>query len=205
MYLFFDTETGGLTPDHSLLTVSAIVTDRNFDIVTVHDMDPGVYIRLKYAQYVTHPRAMAVNQIDLRDHDENGFTVEEGREIFESFVKEGLAATGASKLIPAGHNVPFDMRFVHAYLLPEAQWSKYFTHPALDTCAIARFFTAANLLTGGCGLPALREKFGIATGVAHNAENDNLATVLLAKKFLNLMPTHMAQFTEGQVGARHDP
>jgi DNA polymerase III epsilon subunit-like protein len=202
MYLFFDTETGGLTPDHSLLTVSAIVTDKNFDIVTVHDMDPGVYIRLKYSNYVTHPKAMEVNKIDLNDHDENGFTVAEASEIFESFVKEGRAALGGGKLIPAGHNVPFDMRFVQAYLMPESQWSKYFTHPPLDTCAVARFFTAANLLTGGCGLPALREKFGISTGVAHNAENDNLATVLLAKKFLELMPRQMARFTEGQVGAR---
>lgn len=202
MYLFFDTETGGLTPDHSLLTLSAIVTDRQFNIVTVHDMDPGVYMRLKYDRYVTHPRAMEVNKINLDEHDEHGFTVPEAREIFESFVKEGRAATGESKLIPAGHNVPFDTRFVQAYLMPEDQWSRYFTHPAFDTCAIARFFTAANLLSGGCGLPALREKFGIATGTAHNAENDNLATVLLAKKFLELMPKQMTRFTAGQVGAR---
>lgn len=202
MYLFFDTETGGLTPDHSLLTVSAIVTDRNFDIVTVHDMDPGVYMRIKHAHYVTHPKAMEVNGIDLNDHDEHGFTVAESSEIFESFVKESRAATGASKLIPAGHNVPFDTKFMQAYLMPEDRWSKYFTHPALDTCAIARFFTAANLISGGCGLPALREKFGIQTGAAHNAENDNLATVMLAKKFLELMPRQMSRFTEGQVGAR---
>jgi DNA polymerase III epsilon subunit-like protein len=197
MYLFFDTETGGLTPDYSLLTVSAIITDRNFEIVTVHDMDPGVYMRLKYANYVTHPKAMEVNGLNLRDHDEHGFTVEEASEVFESFVKEGRAALGASKLIPAGHNVPFDMRFVQAYLMPDSQWSRYFTHPAFDTCAIARFLTAANLITGGCGLPALREKFSIYTGAAHNAENDNLATVTLAKKFLELMPKQMSRFTKG--------
>lgn len=201
MYLFFDTETGGLTPDYSLLTLSAIVTDKNFDIIRIHDMDPGVYMQLKHANYVTHPRAMEVNKIDLRDHDADGFSVDEARDIFLAFVKEAIATTGERKLIPAGHNVPFDMRFVQAYLLPLAEWENYFTHPALDTCAVARFLTAADVIKGGCSLGALRKTFNIETGRGHNAENDNLATVKLAKQFVRMVPRQMAQLTTGRASA----
>jgi hypothetical protein len=197
MYLFFDTETGGLTPDYSLLTLSAIVADSQFNIVSIHDMDPGVYLRLKHANYVTHPRAMEVNRIDLREHDAEGFSVADARDIFLAFVKEAVSATGVRKLIPAGHNVPFDMRFLHAHLLPADEWENYFTHPALDTCAVARFFSSANLISCGCSLVALRRAFNIETGAAHNAENDNLASLKLARRFLQLMPKQLAQFQKG--------
>jgi DNA polymerase III epsilon subunit-like protein len=187
MYLFFDTETGGLTPDFSLLTLSAIVTDEQFNIVSVQEFDPGLYLRVKHSNYVTHPKAMEVNKIDLADNDEHGFSVEETQEVFRAFVQEGLAVTGERKLIPAGHNVPFDMRFMHAYVMPEDRWRDYFTHPALDTCASARLMLSAKLIEGGCGLPHLRRLFNIQTGVAHNAESDNLASIAVAKKFKALL------------------
>jgi DNA polymerase III epsilon subunit-like protein len=191
MYLFFDTETGGLTPDYSLLTLSAIVTDGKFNIVPTHGFDPGVYLRVKHAEYVTHPKAMEVNQIKLADNDEHGFTVAEAQEIFLAFVKEAISMSGVKKLVPAGHNVPFDMKFMHAYVMPDKVWRDYFTHPPFDTCAVARFLMTARMISGGCGLPHLRTLFNIETGAAHNAENDNLATIAVAKKFLELLPNEV--------------
>ncbi|NDD52368.1 3'-5' exonuclease [bacterium] len=187
MYVFFDTETGGLTPEFSLLTLSAIVTDENFNIIPTYGFDPGVYVRVKHAPYVTHPKAMEVNNIKLADNDEHGFTVAETKEILVPFLKEAIAVTGVNKLIPAGHNFPFDMRFLQAYLLPDNEWRNYFTHPALDTCASARLMLSAKLIEGGCGLPYLRRLFNIQTGVEHNAESDNLASIAVAKKFKELL------------------
>ncbi len=187
MYLFFDTETGGLTPDFSLLTVSAIVVDRNFDIVHVHGFDPGLYVKVKHDNYVVHPKAMEVNNIDLSDNDATGFSVNDAAELFEVFVKEGLSLTGCRRFIPAGHNVPFDVRFLQHYFVPESAWGNYFTHPALDTCASARLLAASNVIQGSCGLPTLRKIFKIETGVGHNAESDNLASIALAKQFVSMV------------------
>lgn len=198
MYLFFDTETGGLTPDFSLLTLSAILTDRDFNIVCVHDLDPGLYLRVKHDNYVTHPKAMEVNGIDLAEHDEHGFTVPEAREAFAAFVKEGRALLGQKKLIPAGHNVPFDVKFLQHYVMPEDEWRDVFTHPALDTCAAARLFAAANKISGGCGLDNLRRIFDINTGVAHNAESDNLAAIELAKRLVASIQTGRASVPANQ-------
>lgn len=197
MYLFIDTETGGLTPDFSLLTVSAILTDSAFNVVCVHDLDPGLYLRVKHANYTTHPRAMAVNGIDLAEHDQYGFTVEESREAFSAFVKEGRVLLGHKKLVPAGHNVPFDVKFLQHYVMPEDEWQSMFTHPALDTCAAARLFAAANKISGGCGLDNLRRIFDINTGVAHNAETDNLAAIELAKKLVASIQTGRASAPAG--------
>jgi DNA polymerase III epsilon subunit-like protein len=187
VYLFFDTETGGLTPQYSLLTVSAILTDRHFDIIRIHEFDPGMYVKVKHANYTVHPKAMEVNQIDLSDNDANGFSVQEAAELFTLFIKEALTVTGHRRLVPAGHNVPFDVKFLQHYLLPEEKWGEYFTNPALDTCASARLFAAANKFQGGCNLDNLRKVFNIDTGVSHNAENDNLASIALAKKFVSLV------------------
>lgn len=192
MYLFFDTETGGLTPDYSLLTLSAIAADENFNVIPLHGFDPGVYVRVKHAEYVVHPKAMSVNKICLADNDAHGFTVAETKELLVAFIHEAIAATGVNKLIPAGHNFPFDMRFIQAQLIPDGEWKNYFTHPALDTCASARLLMAAKLIDGGCGLPHLRKLFGIETGVEHNAQSDNLASIAVAKKFTELVTRQRA-------------
>lgn len=199
MYVFFDTETGGLTPDYSLLTVSAIVADAQLNVVTIQDLCPGLYLRLKHANYVTHERALQVNKINLADHDRIGFTVAEASEALDAFLREAKRMLGVQRFIPAGHNVPFDIRFLQAYLLPEKRWDRFFMNPPLDTCTTARFFNTANRLTVGCGLEKLRAYFGIDTGVAHNAESDNLASLELARRFIQLLPPSNA--SRGQAGA----
>lgn len=199
MYVFFDTETGGLTPDYSLLTVSAIVADPQLNEIIIHDLQPGLYLRLKYANYVTHERAMAVNKINLADHDRIGFTVPEASEALDAFLREAKRMTGVQRFIPAGHNVAFDMRFLQAYLLPEKQWDRFFMNPPLCTCATARFFNTANRLSIGCGLEKLRNYFGIDTGISHNAESDNLASLELARRFVQLLPSSGSH--NGQAGA----
>lgn len=201
MYFFFDTETGGLTTDYSLLTVSAIIADRDFNIVTIHGLDPGLYLRLRYPQYNTQPRAMEINGIKLAEHDEHGFSVAESREMLLAFVHEARRVTGDNKLIPAGHNVPFDVQFVQHYLIPQTEWHKHFAPPSLDTCAIARFFKSCGLIQGSCKLGELCRSFGIDIGTAHNAEADSLASLRLAKAFRNSMPQHLAQFTNGRANA----
>ena len=192
MYMFFDTETGGLTPEFSLLTLSAIATDEQFNIISVCGYDKGMYVRVKHADYVVHPKAMEVNGIELADNDEHGFTVSETKELLLAFVEEARRAIGYKKLVPAGHNFPFDMRFLQAYLIPDPEWKNHFTHPALDTCASARLLTAAKLIDGGCSLPHLRRLFGIETGVEHNAQSDNLASIAVAKRFTELVARQRA-------------
>lgn len=182
MFLFIDTETGGLSPEYSLLTVAAAVTDQDFNILNM------LTFSLRPAEsYAVSPEAMRINKIDLAKHAEEAIYADSAQLKFEQLLSDGLTLTGRRRLIPAGHNVSFDLGFLYAQLMPEATFRKYCTYPALDTAVIARFLSHLNLIDCACNLVALRERFAIHSGTAHNAANDVLATIELAKIFTKLV------------------
>jgi DNA polymerase III epsilon subunit-like protein len=195
MYLFFDTETGGLTPQHSLLTVSCIVVDDKFNIIPVgnplqtDDGRTGLYLKIKHDEYALTSGALSVNKIDLVEHDKQSTPLPAARTILRAFLDDGLRVSNKKRFVPAGHNVAFDVKFLQAYLLTPEEWDRYFTYPALDTAAIARFLSAAGMHAGGYSLGKLRDKFIPHTSGAelHDAEIDNLTAIELAKKFVSLM------------------
>jgi DNA polymerase III epsilon subunit-like protein len=198
MYLFMDTETGGLTPEHSLLTVSVIPVDKDFQIVPVDYYDPffnqtthtdsGIYVAIKSDTYVLDQEALAVNKIDIVEHDKTAVPIAVARELICGFAEHCRKLFGKKYLVPAGHNVAFDVKFLKAHVLSEQEWDRLFTYPALDTAAIARFLNAAGYIGGGYSLTSLRDKFlSDDFGVAHNAEVDNLTTIALAQKFTEMI------------------
>lgn len=190
MYLFVDTETGGLTPKHSLLTVSCIAVDKDFNILPIDDNNPGLYLQIKHDHYALSAGALAVNKIDIVSHNAVGVTIADAKYMLTKYIKQVTTVTGKRRLVPAGHNVAFDVQFLRAYLLDDAEWDQYFTYPAFDTAAIARFLNAAGFVSGGYSLTALRDRFvpHATAGDMHNAEVDNLVAIELAKKFVNMLP-----------------
>lgn len=198
MYLFMDTETGGLTTDHSLLTVSLIPVDKQFQVVPMTYLDPltgqtvqtdsGLYIGVKHEPYVVSQEALAVNKIDINEHDRTAVPLHMARDLVRSFITHAQQLFNRKYLVPAGHNVAFDAGFVKAYLLTAEEWDKFFCYPALDTAAVARFLNAAGYIGGGYSLTSLRDKFlGSTFGEAHDAEVDNLTSIALAHKFTQLV------------------
>jgi len=179
MFVFIDTETGGLTTDYSLLTVAAAVTDKEFNVLNTlcFGLRPATH-------YVTHPEAMHVNNIDLSEHARTALYTDTARAQFRAFLTAGAAAAPRRRLIPAGHNVAFDLNFVWAQLMPESDWKQTCGYPVYDTAIIARFLASAGLIPATAfSLMAMRNLFKIETGSAHNAENDVLATIEVAKHF----------------------
>lgn len=189
MYLFMDAETGGLTPQHSLLTVSCIAVDDKFRVIPVGERTPGLYLRIRHDEYALTAGALAVNKINLVEHNEKGVPLSVAKKELCDYLKQACKTSNRKRLIPAGHNVAFDVQFIRAYLLDDAQWNEFFTYPFLDTAAIARFFTAASLYSGGYSLTALRDRFTphLSSSSMHNAETDNLVTIALAEKFARVV------------------
>jgi DNA polymerase III alpha subunit (gram-positive type) len=181
MYLFVDTETGGLDTSFSLLTVAAAVTDKDFNVMS------QICFGVKPATYVVDPNAIRVNKINLAEHSSNSLSLEMAGTQFLEFLEENFVASNRRKLIPAGHNVKFDLDFIWSYLLPEQDWREFCTHPALDTAVLARFFAAADRIPPAFNLVALRQLFDIETGEAHSAQNDVMATIQVAKRFFALL------------------
>ena len=190
MYLFIYTETGGLTTQYSLLTVSCILVDKDFNIVPVGEHLPGLYLSLKHDEYVLTAGALSVNKINISTHHDTAADMITVRNALLQFLQRATTITGKKRLVPAGHNVAFDVRFLRAYLLDDEEWDQYFTYPALDTAAVARFLNAANVYSSGYSLTALRNKFlpDAKNFTMHNAEIDNLVAIELAKKFVAFVP-----------------
>lgn len=180
MYLCIDTETGGLTPDYSLLTVAAIVADEDFNPVRGGNAADTLSLAIRHPKYVVSPEALTVNRIDLIHHSATGVKLEQAQQRFEDFVRQAKDMCG-KKLIPVGHNLPFDTGFVWEQLLPKDKWSQYCDYHFLDTMVAARFFKAAGVIQGGCRLDDLREFFQIDTGPAHTALADTKATLAVAR------------------------
>lgn len=189
MYLFMDTETGGLTPQHSLLTVSCIVADEKFNIVPVDDNRPGLYLRIRHDEYALTAGALSVNKINIVEHNEKGVTLSVATDLLFGYMQRACQVVGKKRLVPAGHNVSFDVQFIRANLLTDKQWNEFFTYPFLDTAAVARFLAASGLYSGGYSLTALRDRFlsHMSSAIMHNAEADNLVTIELAKKFAGMV------------------
>lgn len=182
MFVFIDTETGGLSPDYSLLTVAAAVTDKEFNV-----LDTLAFSLRPADGYIVSPEAMQVNKIDLAKHATDAIYADSARLKLETLLSTGLTRTGLRRLVPAGHNVGFDLGFVYSQIMPEADFRRYCTYPALDTAAVARFLSNAGVIKNPCNLVSLREQFGIDTTGAHNAEADVLATIQIAKRFTSFL------------------
>lgn len=191
MYLFMDTETGGLSPKYSLLTASFILVDEKFEV-----MAKPLYLELKHDEYVVTSGALNVNHINLAEHHKTATALDEARAVFVDFVRTAINVAQKKRLVPAGHNVGFDVQFVRAYLCPAELWDDFFTYPMFDTAVIARFMHAAGFIANTYSLPTLRQKYlPDISGDAHNAEIDNVTTIELARKFLSM--TDRSSQTEG--------
>lgn len=191
MYLFIDTETGGLTPQYSLLTVSCILADKDFNIVPVDDWAPGLHLKVQHEEYALTAGALKVNKINIAEHHENSVPLSVAEARIHQYIQRARALSGKQRLVPAGHNVAFDVQFLRAYLLDNKSWDSYFTYPVLDTAVAARFLNAAGLFSGGYSLTALQKKLIPHLGALdmHDAEVDNLVAIELAKKFVSMLPT----------------
>lgn len=187
MYLFIDTETGGVTTDHSLLSVSAIATDKRFNIINVDEHPSGITILIKSPKYVVNAKALSINKIDLILHDQLAVPMAEARLRLLSYLDKALCMTNKRAFVVAGHNVEFDRKFVTAHLLTTDDWEKYMTYPVLDTAVIARFMNAIGLHDRGYSLSHLVSSFSpdYQAGVMHNSHNDTLATIELARQMVN--------------------
>lgn len=180
MYLFLDTETGGLQTHNSLLTLAAIVADRDFRPIRGGTSEDTLYLEIRHPTYIVTPEAITINKIDLIHHSARGLKLPEAQQKFASFLQRAQQLCG-TKLIPGGHNLAFDLGFIWEQLMYEDEWKKYVTHPALDTAIVAQFFNAAGLLNCRCNLTAVCEALGIPLENAHNAMVDTKASLEVAR------------------------
>lgn len=136
-YVAFDSETGGLNAKTTSLLSLGFVFIKDGEIVN------QLEFTLKHDIYKVTAEALKVNKINIPGHDVMGIPVSKAIDDFKDAVKK---AFGSEKPTVIGHNVGFDLGFVHEQFMPKEEWEKYVSYRNVDTAGIARFLMAAGVL-----------------------------------------------------------
>ena len=182
-YLALDVETGGVTPETSLLTAYLAVLDDAFHIVDELDLK----LKPEDGNYVVTAQALSINKINLVEHDKVAMPYSKAKTPLYQFLERNYQG---EKLIPVGHGVSFDVRRVSSILISQGSWENFVSYRLLDTGNAAQFLRAAGLfpknVSGSLG--SLVAHFGLPSkGELHDARTDTLQTVEVLKKLLKIV------------------
>ncbi len=164
--LVIDTETTGLSPNiNKTLTVGLLLIDVEKDFLDILDSN---HVFIKHNNYNTSKEAMAVNKINLEQHELHAVPPKEACNEINSFIKKHVLHE--TPLV--GHNIAFDRGFLNA-LFDQGETFHQFHHKHEDTMWMWR-----NLQNRGkapCGranLQTVAGHFGINYERAHDALAD---------------------------------
>ena len=183
-YIAMDVETGGLTHETSILTAFFAVLDQDFNVTDEIDFK----LKPENGNYVVTAQGLAVNKINLVEHDKTAILIKDARTPLYEFLKKN---NHGEKLIPVGHNVAFDVsRIKRDGLISEGSWETFVSYRVLDTAIIAQFLKAAEVFPADVSgsLGSLVGHFKLASkGELHNARVDTLQTVSVLKELLKIV------------------
>lgn len=179
--LVIDTETTGLSPRfNKTLTVGMLLVDVKKNFLNILDSN---HIFIKHKNYNTTKRAMAVNKIDLKQHNLHAISPTNACTQINSFIdKNSLHET---PLI--GHNFHFDRGFLNA-LFDQGRTLSKFHHEHEDTMYIWRNLQKQEIVPcGRSNLQTVADFFKIDYTKAHDALADCKITARIYHEMLKIV------------------
>jgi hypothetical protein len=192
MYLFLDTETGGIDLDKSLLTVYFLVTSDHFEKMAELDLK----VKPDDGTYRVTAQALDVNKINLVEHDKEAMAYKQaGTQIYN--LLRSASSDGSFKLIPVGHGVKFDILHVTDKLIGRNTFETFTSYRTIDTQSLSQFLISCNKIDGSKtsgSMASLGKYFNITPKdlgyneeVLHSARYDTLLTLEVFKKMRGLI------------------
>lgn len=144
-YLLLDAEFGGVRSkgefcsDFSFLELYLEVVDEKMESYG------ELYLKMKPddGKYVIDPEALAVNGINLLQHDRVAVKMSKAKGLLYDFLKK-YSDDGKFKLVPSGIGVQGDIRYITDTLLSLPSWEKFCSHQTLDLSTVAFLFKAVG-------------------------------------------------------------
>ena len=190
--ILFDTETGGLETHCSLLEA--------YFVSLSEDLKPIQELHLKIKPnpgevYVVTAGALDVNHIDLVRHDREALSRNDAKVALSNFLESQMAAAG-KKMFPLGHNVHFDLDFVHRQLMSKPEWEKTMSYHVEDTIALIAAIKRKGLMKKNIwALGTVAKELGIKFDPSglHGAKVDAMLTLEVYRKLLEYLsePPHI--------------
>lgn len=186
--VFFDFETGGLTPSHPNIQLAAIAVD-----ITKWEQVDSFEAKIQFDESDCDPKALSVNSYEAADWlsaKKESIVIRD----FVVFVRnycdiKRTSRTGSEYFVarPGGHNiVGFDLQRLH----DAAKRHGIFMPVAFDGCdtlQLAHWYFLKRPRPANFRLGTLCQHFGIETPNAHDAMGDVISSAALAERLLNCL------------------
>lgn len=180
-----DTETGGINPaEDSLLEVAVVITDDRGTILA----DYSAMVKPKGGFYRVAPKALEINNIDLREHARLALPIDQVVEQLTRFL-EDFRYQG-DPLILVGENVNFDRGFLQHQLLGFEGVAELFGYRTMDLHAVMAFLSDANKMPYTKSLEETARFFGLLetdTKQEHRALADTYLTAKVYRAMLRFL------------------
>jgi DNA polymerase III alpha subunit (gram-positive type) len=182
-YIVYDTETGGLDCTKNPITQYACVV---LDFKTLKEVDRFETFVKPYNDLIIEKQALEHTMVTMSDI-RSGITLKDFTDVLFEFNALHQAKgkfKGQNRLVPVGHNIPFDNRFLtYACNLVKKNYYEYIHENFIDTYPLAKMtwgLAGDEKLT----LTACTEYAKIKLTDAHGAMNDVEATADLFRWFV---------------------
>lgn len=192
-YIAFDCETTGVNDNCNLLTVSFLILDEN-----LNEKDALNLSLRQNNGYHIFPKALEINKIDIIKHHNTSLDLIDARKKLLEFLTKNKVQF---KLIPIGHNIQFDIKFIkHSGLLTEFEYNNFISCNPLDTLSIAQFLKLSGKLHDKQSLSlvnlcsSLKLKLHEDEHLEHSSEYDIKMTIKLLKFFKDINNTNSVKF-----------
>lgn len=192
-YIAFDCETTGVDDSCHLLTVSFVVLDADLNEIET------LNISLKQNKgYHVYPEAMSVNKINLVEHHSKSIDLIDARKLLLNFLRKHKLQYN---LIPIGHNIQFDIKFIKkSGLLTDSEYASFISYNSIDTVCIAQFLKLSGILhekqsislVNLCSAAQIKRQ----ENLEHSAEYDTKMTVKLLKFFKSSVSGSLGNLTK---------
>lgn len=187
LYLSMDNETGGLDEKVCLLSTYLEVVDDTLQVIDSLEL----YVKPNDGVYTVEAEGLAINKIDLVEHDKIAITYSAAGQLLFNFLKKN-SQDGKIRLIPLGKNVHSDVLGLQKTLLQKKNMDKFVSYRHLDITGIALSLQILGKLPAGMSLSlgSLAEHFGVhdlLQGSLHEAKYDAKVQILVFQKLLELM------------------
>lgn len=163
---------GGLEKDkHSLLTVYLRMTDDNYNVIG----DLYLYLKPDDGIYKVCAEAMAINKIDLVEHDKKAVFYKLGGSQLYNWLKT-MTDNGKIKATVVGHGVYGDVEWILHHLISRGSWETFTSYRKLDTSAVCQFLKSVGMFPEDVSgsLVSLAKYFNVPVdeNAAHDAKYD---------------------------------
>lgn len=178
IFLPFDTELGGVTENCSILTAHFAICDSDWNILDELDLK----MKPDNNEYVLTAGGMAVNKIDILEHDKDAMTYSQAGGKLREFLWANSMAKSI-KLIPVGKGVQGDVNKITSQILKSKNFHEFVSYRCYDITPLIIFLKRTGRLERDApeSLQELGEYLGIHAEW-HTARGDNIAGIKLIQK-----------------------